>query len=138
MSSPYKTFSIHSFGCKVNFADASMISNKLIDYGLSIINNDEIADIYIINTCSVTENADHKANKYIKSIHSRAPLSKIIVTGCYAQLEPDQIIQIPGVDLVVGTKNKFNVEKFIFSIVLMIFPLLLIPLAFGMVQYVQL
>ena len=113
MSSPYKTFSIHSFGCKVNFADASMISNKLIDSGLSFVNNNEIADIYIVNTCSVTENADNKANKCIKSINSKAPLSKIIVTGCYAQLEPDQISQIPGVDLVVGTKDKFSIEKFI-------------------------
>ena len=66
MSSPYKTFSIQSFGCKVNFADSSFISSKLIENGLSLVKESDIADIYILNTCSVTENADKKANKYIK------------------------------------------------------------------------
>ena len=58
MSSPYKTFSIKSFGCKVNLADSSRISKKLIDCGFSLVNFDEVADIYIVNTCSVTNNAD--------------------------------------------------------------------------------
>jgi len=113
MSSPYKTFSIHSFGCKVNFADGAMISTKLIEKGLSLVTGNTIADICIVNTCSVTENADNKANKFIKSINLNSPLSKIIVTGCYAQLEPEKISSMPGVNLVVGMKDKFNIDKFI-------------------------
>ena len=113
MSSPYKTFSIHSFGCKVNFADAATISTKLLEKGLSLVDNNSIADIYIVNTCSVTENADNKANKFIKSINLNFPFSKIVVTGCYAQLEPQKINALPGVNLVVGMKDKFNIDKFI-------------------------
>jgi len=113
MSSPYKTFSIQSFGCKVNFADTSSISTKLIKNGLSLVSENHIADIYILNTCSVTENADKKANKYINRIHSKAPSSRIIVTGCYAQLSPKTIKEIPGVDVVIGAENKFDIEKYI-------------------------
>ena len=115
MSSPYKTFAIKTFGCKVNFADSSMITQELIDYGLSCVDEKDIADIYIINTCSVTENADKKANQFIKSLHLKAPLSKIIVTGCYAQLNPKEIANKKGVDLVVGMEDKLNVDKYIFE-----------------------
>ncbi len=115
MSSPYKTFSIQSFGCKVNFADSSFISSKLIENGLSLVKESDIADIYILNTCSVTENADKKANKYIKYINAKSPSSRIIVTGCYAQLKADEISALPGVDAVIGMESKFDIEKYIES-----------------------
>ena len=115
MGSPYKTFAVQSFGCKVNFADTSFISQKLVKLGLSNVNDSEIADIYILNTCSVTENADKKASKYIKMIHSKAPQSRIIVTGCYAQLKPELIRDIDGVDLVIGMENKLDIEKYILN-----------------------
>ena len=113
MSSPYKTFSIKSFGCKVNLADASMISKKLIQNGFSLVDFNDIADLYIINTCSVTNNADLKAEKLIKEVNLRAPQSKIIITGCYAQLNPDRLLENKGVDIVVGTEDKFKIEKYI-------------------------
>ena len=115
MSSPFKTFSCITYGCKVNFADSSTISRDLINLGYSQINKDELADIYIINTCSVTDMADRKAQKLIKKINIKSPDSKIIVTGCYAQLKPDEIVQIPGVDYVVGMNEKLDVKSYIFE-----------------------
>jgi len=113
MSSPYKTFSCITYGCKVNFADSSSISRQLTDLGYSLISNDQLADIYIINTCSVTDMADKKAQKIIRKINNNSPDSKIIVTGCYAQLKPDEIITIPGVDYVVGMNDKLNINSYI-------------------------
>ena len=115
MSSPFKTFSCITYGCKVNFADSSTISRDLINLGYSQISKDELADIYIINTCSVTDMADRKAQKLIKKINIKSPDSKIIVTGCYAQLKPDEIVQIPGVDYVVGMNEKLDVKSYIFE-----------------------
>ena len=116
MSSPYKTFSIKSFGCKVNLADASMISKKLIQNGFSFVDFNDIADLYVINTCSVTNNADLKAEKFIKEVNLRAPQSKIIITGCYAQLNPDRLLKNKGVDIVIGTEDKFKIEKYLYDL----------------------
>ena len=113
MSSPYQKFAYHTFGCKVNFADSCMIARELVSNGLTEVNIDQDAEIYIINTCSVTEKADKKAQQFIKKIHIRSPQSKIIVTGCYAQLNPDQISKIPGVFQVINANNKFNINKYI-------------------------
>ena len=113
MSSPYKTFSYYTFGCKVNFADSCIISKQLVDKGLSEVKIDDNADIYIVNTCSVTENANKKAEKFINKLHKKSPHSKIIVTGCFAQLDPDRIYNIPGVSYVVSAKNKFNINYYL-------------------------
>ena len=88
MSSPFKTFTCYTFGCKVNFADSSTISRSLMNLGYSYVNTNELADIYIINTCSVTEKSDLKAKRMINQLYKKSPKSKIIVTGCYAQLQP--------------------------------------------------
>ena len=109
MSSPYKTFSTYTFGCKVNFADTSSISRSLIDMGFVKIDFNENPDIYLINTCSVTENSDKKAIRLIKKITKNNSKAKVVVTGCYAQLKPKEIIDIPGVSLVVGMENKFDI-----------------------------
>ena len=113
MSSPYKTFAYYTFGCKVNFADTCTIARKLVDYGLSEVKIDDHADMYIINTCSVTEKADKKAEKFISRIHKRSPKSKIIVTGCYAQLNSKNIYKIAGVSYVVSAKNKFDIDSYL-------------------------
>jgi threonylcarbamoyladenosine tRNA methylthiotransferase MtaB len=113
MSSPYKTFAYYTFGCKVNFADTCTIARKLVDHGLSEVRIDDNADMYIINTCSVTEKADKKAEKFISRIHKRSPKSKIIVTGCYAQLNSKNIYEIEGVSYVVSAKNKFDIDSYL-------------------------
>ena len=101
MSSPYKTFSYYTFGCKVNFADSSYIANQLIGLGMSQVPFDNYADFCFINTCSVTENADRKARKIIKKINEKFPETKIVVLGCFAQLKPTDISKIKGVHNVV-------------------------------------
>ena len=113
MSSPYRTFSFYTLGCKLNFSESSFLTNQLIANGYSEVKSDELADIYIINTCSVTENADKKANKFIKKLNDRSPDSFIIVIGCYAQLKPEEIKKIKGVSLVLGTEDKFDLLNYI-------------------------
>ena len=115
MATPYKTFSYQTFGCKVNFADSSHIARQIIDKGLSQVSINDYADICLINTCSVTEKADRKANKLIKSIHQKFPDSKIVVYGCYAQLEPEKIRSLDGVAAVIGTNEKFNLSDIIYE-----------------------
>mgnify|MGYP000057697303 CR=1 FL=1 len=115
MGTPYKTFSYHTFGCKVNFADSSYIARQVIDKGLSQVSIDDYADICLINTCSVTEKADNKAKKMIKTIHNKFPETKIVVFGCYAQLKPKEISELDGVAAVVSTENKFNVSDIIYE-----------------------
>ena len=112
MSSPYLKFAYHTFGCKVNFADSCLISRELIREGLSQVNINDQADIYILNTCSVTENADKKAQKFIKKLNFKYPQSKIIVTGCYAELKPKEISEIKGVSKVIGINDKFNFKEY--------------------------
>ena len=113
MATPYKTFSYHTFGCKVNFADSSHIAREIIAKGLSQVSIDDYADICLVNTCSVTEKADKKAKKLIKTIHQKFPETKIIVFGCYAQLKPKEIKRLDGVEAVISTKNKFDISDII-------------------------
>ena len=113
MSSPYKRFAYHTFGCKVNFADSCIIARSLVEKGLTEVSIDQDAEIYIINTCSVTEKADKKAEYFIQKINKKFPESKIIVTGCYAQLNPNKISKIKGVSAVVNANNKFNIDAYL-------------------------
>ena len=113
MSSPYKTIAFHSFGCKLNFAEMSTISSDFTINGYSKVSFNDRADVYVINTCSVTENANRKARKKIRQARSLSPNSIIVIIGCYAQLNPDEISKIPGVNLVVGTEQKFNLIKYV-------------------------
>ena len=113
MSTPYKTFSYFTFGCKVNFADSSFIARELIDSGYNQIPFEDKADLCLINTCSVTDNADKKAEKLINSINNKYPETKIIVYGCFAQLKPEKILSIKGVNAVIGTKDKFSLKNIV-------------------------
>ena len=108
MSTQYKRVAFHTMGCKLNYSESSMISKDFVNQGFEKVDYKGIADIYILNTCSVTENADREARKLIRQAKRKNPNSTVAVMGCYAQLNPNEIAQIQGVDLVLGTENKFN------------------------------
>ncbi len=112
MTEKSKTIAYHTLGCKLNFAETSTIARNLEKEGYNKVKFDEAADIYLINTCSVTENADKETRTIVKRALRISPSAKIVVTGCYAQLKPEEIASINGVDLVVGTNDKFNLAKY--------------------------
>ena len=97
-----------TLGCKLNFAESSAIGKALLQRGHTRAKQGEEANICVINTCSVTDNADHKDRQTIHRIHRQNPNAIIIVTGCYAQLQPEQIAQIEGVDYVLGQKYQYK------------------------------
>lgn len=108
-----KTIAFHTLGCKLNYAETSTLSRRLESEGFASKNFEETADVYVINTCSVTENADKECRQIVRRIQRRAPESFVVVTGCYAQLKPREIAEINGVDLVLGAAEKFNIARHI-------------------------
>lgn len=108
-----KTAAYHTLGCKLNFAETSTIARQLTDAGYGKTNFDEKADVYVINTCSVTENADRECKLHVKRAMKANPNGLVVVLGCYAQLKPEEISKIEGVDLVLGAKEKFNVISYL-------------------------
>ena len=104
-----RSVALHTLGCKLNFSETSTISRLLENEGFEKKEFDEHADVYVINTCSVTDNADKDCRMLVRRIQKRAPESLVVITGCYAQLKPQQIASIPGVDLVLGASEKFNI-----------------------------
>ena len=112
MATP-QTVAFHTLGCKLNFSETSTIRRQFEEAGYGVIDFEEGANIYVINTCSVTEFADKKCRYEVRRAKKYAPDSKIIVIGCYAQLKPKEISEIKGVDLVLGASEKFNILKFI-------------------------
>ena len=107
------TVSFTTLGCKLNFAESSALGKALLERGHTRAKQGEQADICIINTCSVTDTADHKDRQIIHRIRRQNPNAILIVTGCYAQLKPDEIAHIEGVDYVLGQNEKFNIPAFI-------------------------
>jgi threonylcarbamoyladenosine tRNA methylthiotransferase MtaB len=107
----HKTVAFHTLGCKLNFSETSGISRQLEKEGFQKKEFDEIADVYVINTCSVTENADKECRYLVRKIRRQAPDSAVVIMGCYAQLKPAEIAAIPGVDLVLGAAEKFNLAR---------------------------
>ena len=116
MSTQTKRIAFHTMGCKLNFSETSTLSRDFIRYGFTAVDYKDVADIYVLNSCSVTNNADKEARKLIRQAKRRNPLSLIAVTGCYAQLRPQEVGSIEGVDLVVGTKEKFDLIKYLDTI----------------------
>ena len=112
MSTPTKRIAFHTLGCKLNFSESSTIKRDFIKRGYETVHYKDTADYYVINTCSVTENADKEARKLIRQAKRTNPLSTVAVIGCYAQLKPNEIAEIDGVDLVLGTNDKFNIFTF--------------------------
>ena len=104
-----KTVALHTLGCKLNFSETTAISRMLENDGFIKKEFDEVADLYVINTCSVTENADKECRQLVRRIQKKAPEALVVITGCYAQLKPHEIASIPGVNLVLGAAEKFNI-----------------------------
>jgi threonylcarbamoyladenosine tRNA methylthiotransferase MtaB len=98
----------HTLGCKLNFSETSALARHLEQEGFVQKNFEEEADYYVINTCSVTDNADKECRQLVRRIQRRSPASAVVITGCYAQLKPNEIASIPGVDLVLGAAAKFE------------------------------
>ncbi|MCW3089540.1 MAG: mtaB [Ferruginibacter sp.] len=106
-----KTVALHTLGCKLNFSETSTIGRLLEKDGFTRKDFDEVADVYVINSCSVTENADKECRMLVRRIQRKAPEAIVVITGCYAQLKPVEIAAIPGVDLVLGAAEKFNISE---------------------------
>ena len=106
-----KKVAYYTLGCKLNFSETSTISRQLEDIGFIKTNFDNKADLYVINTCSVTENANKECRRIIRKVKRTAPESMVVITGCYAQLKPESISVIEGVDMVVGANDKFKIPN---------------------------
>lgn len=103
-----KSVAFHTLGCKLNFSETSAIARVLENDGFVRKEFEETADVYVINTCSVTDNADKECRSLVRRIQRQAPEAVVAIIGCYAQLKPKEIAQIEGVDLVLGASEKFN------------------------------
>lgn len=108
-----KKVAFHTLGCKLNFTETSAIGKQLSDEGFVKVKHGEQADVCIINTCSVTDTADHKCRQAINRLNRQHPNAIMIVTGCYAQLKPEEVANIEGVDLVLGANEKFSVLEYL-------------------------
>ena len=108
-----KTVAYYTLGCKLNFSETSTIIRSLSESGYSKVPFEHGADVYVINTCSVTDHADRKCKKIVREALRHNPQAFVTVIGCYAQLKPHEIAQIPGVDLVLGAAEKFNIEAYL-------------------------
>ena len=105
------SIAFHTLGCKLNFAETSTLTRQFDEAGYEQINFQHEADVYVINTCSVTENADKECKQLIRRVKRQNPASTVVITGCYAQLKPEHIATFEGVDLVIGAGEKFNIVQ---------------------------
>lgn len=108
-----KKVAFYTLGCKLNFSETSSIGRLFTDAGYSVVEFTEGADVYVINTCSVTEHADKKCRKVVKEALKYSPNAYVTIVGCYAQLKPQEIAEIEGVDMVLGAAEKFRIVEFI-------------------------
>lgn len=112
MATP-RTVAFHTLGCKLNYSETSAIARLFESSGYLPVKFEDGADIYVINTCSVTEQADRECKKIVRSALRNQPDAFVVVTGCYAQLKPQEIAEIPGVDLVLGAGEKFKILQYV-------------------------
>lgn len=110
-----KKAAFYTLGCKLNFSETSTISRQIADMGFVKTNFNDPADLYVINTCSVTENANRECRRIIRKARKISPKAFIVATGCFAQLKPKEITAIEGVDMVLGANDKFNLPKLLTS-----------------------
>lgn len=108
-----KKVAFYTLGCKLNFSETSTIGRLFTDAGYAVVDFTDAADVYVINTCSVTEHADKKCRKVVKEALKYAPDAYITIVGCYAQLKPVEIAEIEGVDMVLGAAEKFRIVEYI-------------------------
>ena len=106
-----KKVAFYTLGCKLNFSETSTIGRQLVEIGFTKTEFENKADLYVINTCSVTENANRECRRIIRKAKKNSPEAFIVVTGCFAQLKPKEISDIEGVDMVLGANEKFNLPK---------------------------
>ncbi len=112
MATP-KTVAFHTLGCKLNYSETSAIARQFEGAGYNAVKFQDGANIYVINTCSVTDFADRKCRKIVRQALRHSPDAFVVVTGCYAQLKPQEISEIPGVDLVLGAAEKFKILNYV-------------------------
>ncbi|MDA0731896.1 MAG: tRNA (N(6)-L-threonylcarbamoyladenosine(37)-C(2))-methylthiotransferase MtaB [Bacteroidetes bacterium] len=110
------TVAFHTLGCKLNFSETSTVARQLSEGGFARVNIDESPDVVVINTCSVTDNADSKCRNFVRRSLKSNPIAFIVVIGCYAQLKPEEIAAIDGVDLVLGANEKFNLPSMLIDL----------------------
>ncbi len=116
MATP-RTVAFHTLGCKLNFSETSSIRRMFEKEGYGVVNFVDGADLYVINTCSVTDFADRKCRYEVRRALKYSPDAKVVIIGCYAQLKPQEISEIPGVDLVLGAAEKFNILNYVDDLV---------------------
>lgn len=109
----YKRVSFYTLGCKLNFSETSTIARQLVEAGFAKVDFNDTPDVYVINTCSVTDNADKKCKQLVRKALRVNPDAFIAIIGCYAQLKPQEIASIEGVDLVLGANEKFNLPEYL-------------------------
>ncbi|MFW0718620.1 tRNA (N(6)-L-threonylcarbamoyladenosine(37)-C(2))-methylthiotransferase MtaB [Pedobacter sp. N23S346] len=108
-----KKVAFYTLGCKLNFSETSTIGRLFTDAGYAVVEFQDQADVYVINTCSVTEHADKKCRKVVKEALKYSPNAFVTIVGCYAQLKPREIAEIEGVDMVLGAAEKFRIVEYI-------------------------
>jgi len=108
-----KSIAFHTLGCKLNFSETSAIGRKAEEAGFVITKFSAVSDVYVINTCSVTEQADKKCRQFVRRALRKNPQAYVVVIGCYAQLKPKEISEIPGVDAVLGAAEKFRLVEYL-------------------------
>ncbi len=108
-----KTVSLHTLGCKLNYSETSTIAKQFENNGFELKEYGDSSDVFVLNTCTVTENADKECRQIIRSVIRNNPSSYIIITGCYAQLQPEEIEKIEGVDLILGENEKFRIFDYV-------------------------
>jgi threonylcarbamoyladenosine tRNA methylthiotransferase MtaB len=109
----FKKVAFYTLGCKLNFSETSTIARLFEDAGFAKVDFEDTPDVYVINTCSVTDNADKKCKQLVKKALKTNPNAFVTIVGCYAQLKPEEIGKIPGVDLVLGANEKFDIISYI-------------------------
>ena len=113
MNQDTRTVAFYTLGCKLNFSETSTIARNLQDNGYQKVEFHQPASVYVINTCSVTANADKECRTIVKNALKANPNGFVVVVGCYAQLKPEEIASIEGVDLVLGASEKFNIAQYL-------------------------
>ena len=106
----------HTLGCKLNFSETSFIANSITKLGFTEVPFSEIADIYVINTCTVTENANKECQYLIRKVLRQNPQARTVIIGCYAQLKPKEISKMRGVDLILGNNEKFKLGDYLHNL----------------------
>ena len=111
MGTPAKKIAFHTLGCKLNFSETSTLARDSLKFGYENVNSKDFADIYVFNTCSVTENANKETRKLVRRSKRLNPNAFIALIGCYAQLKPKELIELEDVNLVLGATDKFDLLK---------------------------